>query len=136
MRPSLSLPLILMLCGALPAAAERVVTPQEFEQMVHGKTLHFDRYGEPFGAEQYFTDKRVIWAFEGGQCQRGIWFANRDDDICFVYDDDPAPQCWHFIEMDDGAFHARVVGALSTDDLVTSGVDEAALDCPLPDLGV
>ncbi|MGB3409344.1 MAG: hypothetical protein WBA67_17820 [Jannaschia sp.] len=124
------------LLAAAPAWAERVITAQEFEQMVHGKTLHFDRFGEAFGAEQYFTDKRVIWAFEEGQCQRGIWFANAQGDICFVYEDDPAPQCWHFIEMPDGAFHARVVGDDPSQDLVTSDVDTAALDCPLPDLGV
>ncbi|GIT90878.1 hypothetical protein JANAI62_13320 [Jannaschia pagri] len=125
-----------LMAWPLTAAAERVVTPQEFEQMVHGKTFYFDRYGEPFGSEQYFTDKRVIWAFEGGQCQRGIWFANAEGNICFVYDSDPAPQCWHFIEMPGGGFHARVVGDPPSEDLVTSDVDAEPIDCPLPDLGV
>jgi hypothetical protein len=125
-----------LILAAAPALAERAVTPEEFEQMVTGKTFYFERFGEPFGAEQYFPDKRVIWAFEGGQCQRGIWFANARGDICFVYDDDPAPQCWHFLEMSDGAFHARVVGDAPSEDLVTSGIDTEPLDCPLPDLGV
>ena len=131
-------PLVLLAALALagPALAERPVTPEEFEQMVHGKTFRFDRFGEPFGAEQYFPDKRVIWAFEGGQCQRGIWFANARGDICFVYDSDPVPQCWHFIEMPDGGFHARVVGDPPSEDLITSGIDSEPLDCPLPDLGV
>ncbi|WP_179378642.1 hypothetical protein [Jannaschia marina] len=122
---------------ALPAAAERIVSAEEFSQMVTGKTLHFDRGGAPFGSEQYFEDKRVIWAFEGGgECQRGIWFENRTGQICFVYDTDPAPQCWDFLEADDGRFHARLDGADPVEDLVTRNVTREPLDCPLPDLGV
>lgn len=123
-------------CLALPANAERVVTADEFAEMVTGRTLHFDRFGSPFGSEQYFPDKRVIWAFEGGSCQRGIWFENTGGQICFVYDDDPAPQCWDFIETDDGAFHARLDGEDPGADLVTRDIGSEALDCPLPDLGV
>lgn len=123
---------------ALPAAAERVVSAEEFEQMVTGKTLHFDRQSQPFGAEQYFDDKRVIWEFENGngECQRGIWFENTSGQICFVYDTDPAPQCWEFLEGDDGQFRARLDGSAPADDLVTNRVSREPLDCPLPDLGV
>ena len=122
--------------AAAPAWAERPVTAQEFSEMVTGRTLHFDRGGEAFGAEQYFDDHRVIWAFEGGQCQRGIWFENAGGEICFVYDSEPQPQCWEFLQMPTGAFHARSVGAPPEDDLVTRDVSREALDCPLPDLGV
>lgn len=130
--------LTLCLClSALPAMAERSVTAQEFEQMVTGKTLHFDRDGAPFGSEQYFDDKRVIWAFEGdGECQRGIWFENTSGQICFVYDTDPAPQCWNFVEGDDGRFRARLDGLAADEDLITNRVSQDALTCPLPDLGV
>ncbi|MFO6464414.1 hypothetical protein ACK8OR_08480 [Jannaschia sp. KMU-145] len=128
--------ILALFLAAGPAWAERVVTPDEFHQMVTGRTLHFDRFGEAFGAEQYFEDSRVIWAFEGGQCQRGIWFANPEGQICFVYDSDPAPQCWDFIEMEDGAFHARLDGDAPSEDLVTRDVSRESLDCPLPDLGV
>ncbi|MGB3553575.1 MAG: hypothetical protein WBA25_02930 [Jannaschia sp.] len=137
MRPT-AIPAVL--CAAIslagPVAAERIVSAEEFEQMVTAKTLHFDRFGEAFGAEQYFEDKRVIWAFEGGQCQRGIWFENVGGDICFVYDDNPVPQCWHFLQMDDGSFHARSIGSDPSEDLVKSSVGTDSLDCPLPDLGV
>ena len=129
------IPIALVLAAA-PAIAERAVSPEEFDDMVTGRTLHFDRYGEPFGSEQYFDDKRVIWAFEGGQCQRGIWFANAEGEICFVYDSDPAPQCWAFLEMPGGGFHARLSGDAPSEDLVTRDVSREALDCPLPDLGV
>ncbi|MEM9798391.1 MAG: hypothetical protein AAF919_18015 [Pseudomonadota bacterium] len=119
-----------------PAEAERIVSAEEFERMVTGKTYHFDRRGEAFGAEQYFSDKRVIWAFEGGDCQRGIWFENTSGQICFVYETNPSPQCWDFIEMPTGDFHARAVGDDPVDDLVTTDVDTGPLECPLPDLGV
>lgn len=132
------LTLTLILClSALPAMAERSVSAQEFEQMVAGKTLHFDREGAPFGSEQYFDDKRVIWAFEdGGECQRGIWFENTSGQICFVYDTNPTPQCWNFLEGDDGNFRARLDGLSPAEDLITKRVSEEPLDCPLPDLGV
>ena len=53
-----------------------------------------------------------------------------------VYESDPAPQCWAFLETDGGAFHARAVGSDPADDLVTRETVDEALDCPLPDLGV
>lgn len=123
--------------SALPAAAERIVSADEFERMVVGKTLHFDRQNAPFGAEQYFSDKRVIWTFEDGdECQRGIWFENTSGQICFVYDTDPVPQCWDFIEDAEGKFRARFDGAMPDNDLVTNRVSSETLECPLPDLGV
>ncbi|UWQ22787.1 hypothetical protein [Jannaschia sp. W003] len=129
--------LILALLAPLPAAAaERAVTATEFAAMVEGQTVRFDRYGEPFGAEQYFSDGRVIWAFEEGTCQRGIWFENTAGKICFVYDSAPEPQCWDFLETDDGAFHARAEGEAPEADLVARAFDTEDLDCPLPDLGV
>jgi hypothetical protein len=128
--------ILLTLFLAAPAWAERAVSPDEFEDMVTGQTLHFDRGGEAFGAEQYFEDKRVIWAFEGGECQRGIWFANPAGKICFVYESDPTPQCWDFLEMENGAFHARSEGSDPIDDLVTRRFGTDDLSCPLPDLGV
>ncbi len=130
--------LALALCLApLVAAAERIVTAEEFAEMVTGRTLHFDRGGSAFGAEQYFEDSRVIWEFEdGGTCQRGIWFENVSGQICFVYDTDPAPQCWDFLEGDDGSFRARLDGSEPDDDLVMRDTSDEPLDCPLPDLGV
>ncbi len=133
MRP---IPLLLAILCAAPALAERALTPNEFAAMVTGRTLHFDRFGAPFGSEQYFDDKRVIWAFEGGDCQRGIWFDNAAGEICFVYDTDPKPQCWDFLEADDGRFHARLSGSDPAEDLVSRSISQDDLDCPLPDLGV
>ena len=137
MHSFLTYPLLISLTlFAAPAFAERTMTADEFAQMVTGKTLYFNRFGEAFGAEQYFDDKRVIWAFEDGQCQRGIWFENAAGEICFIYDNDPGSQCWNFLEGDGGEYRARLSGADPSQDLVTRKIGNDALDCPLPDLGV
>jgi hypothetical protein len=136
MTPRATALAVLAAMAAAPAAAERAVSPEEFDALTAGTTWHFERRGVPFGAERYFEDRRVVWAFEGGACQRGIWFANTAGEICFVYDSDPAPQCWSFLEMPSGAFHARLPGAPPADDLVAVDVDDAALDCPLEGPGV
>lgn len=123
---------------ALPgiAAADRALSIAEFEAMVVERTLTFDRRGRPFGSEQYFADKRVIWAFENGQCEHGIWFENTRGEICFVYESNPAPQCWTFVERAQGGHAARAVDSPIADELVVTGSGTADLDCPLPDLGV
>lgn len=141
MRPTAPLPILFALAAlglAAPAHAqsERTLTPDKFERMVVGRTLHFDRYGEAFGAEQYFDDKRVIWEFEGGECQRGVWFANPAGEICFAYEGSAGSQCWAFLEAPDGRFHARLSGEAASEDLVTRDVGRDALDCPAPDIGV
>ena len=127
--------------AALAGAAEaqdggRVLTADEFAAATEGRTLRFDRYGEPFGAEQYRSENRVTWAFRDGSCEQGIWFENVRGEICFVYEADPVPQCWHFLRMPSGEFHARVVGEDPAADLVSDGRDGPPLDCPLPGPGV
>lgn len=130
-------PALALIALALPAGAqERALSPDEFAAMVTGRTLRFDRDGARFGAEHYLDDRRVIWAFEGGACQRGIWFANPAGEICFVYEGEPGTQCWTFLEMADGSFHARPADADGAGDLVNREVSDEPLDCPAPDIGV
>ena len=130
----LALTLCLML--TTPAVAQETFSGAEFDARVSGKTLYFERAGRAFGAEQYFPDKRVIWAFEDGQCQRGIWFENADSDICFIYDVSPEPICWDFFEQPGGGVSARAKGADPLNDLFAVHEDEAPLACKAPDLGV
>ncbi|WP_146174160.1 hypothetical protein [Litoreibacter ponti] len=117
-----------------PALAERIMTAKEFSDFVTGTTVYFERRGQPYGAEQYRSTREVIWTFLDGQCQRGTWFAERDE-ICFLYDGLPDAQCWHFIE-DGDTRRARLVGDPPEDDLVVVGQDNQLLDCPGPDVGV
>ncbi len=118
------------------AAQDIALSAEEFQKFVTGKTLYFEQRGQPFGAEQYFPDKRVIWAFESGECQFGIWFENKAGDICFIYEDQTGSQCWNFLRRKDGRYVARTLDGPVADDLVVSGEDREPLQCAPPDLGV
>jgi hypothetical protein len=100
--------LLLSLLGlAAPAWAQDPVTAEEFEQMVEGRTLTYGEAGQPpYGIEHYFANRRVAWAYLGeDECLEGEWYAEGPEDspaICFVYEDDLAPQCWRFFREGEG----------------------------------
>ncbi|MEM9012375.1 MAG: hypothetical protein AAGE18_14180 [Pseudomonadota bacterium] len=126
---------LLLLAVGAHAAAERVVSPKEFEQLSEGNTLYFTLQGEPYGAERYFPDRRVRWRFASGLCEEGHWYPSGDQ-ICFVYEGSLQPVCWNFLER-GGSYLARIAGATSGDgDLLLVGQDQAPLECPGPDTGV
>ena len=127
-------PALLALAAAAPGAAEPV-TPEAFEAMSEGRTLHFFRDGAPFGDEQFFTGRRSLWRFADGTCEPGRWAAEGEQ-ICFVYDSDPAPICWLF-RSDGPRFLAELADeseaagfTLELDRIVPE-----PLPCPAPDLG-
>lgn len=97
--------LILWALIALPVAASDLMTADEFEAYVTGKTLFYGQGGAPYGAEIYLPDRQVKWSFLDGECKDGYWY---DDAglICFVYEDNPDPQCWSF-EQHPGGLVAR-----------------------------
>ncbi|MEM6407042.1 MAG: hypothetical protein AAF700_01355 [Pseudomonadota bacterium] len=113
---------------------ERIITPQEFEDFTSGTTLYFNRGGQPYGAEEYLNDRRVIWTFLDGTCERGAWYSEGDQ-ICFVYESAIAAQCWHFVEA-GGDKRARVVGDPPENDLYVVGQNTEPLHCPGPGVGV
>lgn len=110
------------------------MTPDAFEAFVSGSTLYFNKRGQPYGAEQYMPDRRVIWTFLDGRCERGAWF-NEGNNICFAYETQSQAQCWTFLES-AGDKRARVLGAAPEDDLFVVGQDDTDLDCPGPGIGV
>jgi len=120
--------------GAAPSGDEVILSPQELEAYVSGSTLYFSRRGEPYGAEHYFADRRVIWTFFDGRCERGAWYSEGDT-ICFAYETQSSPQCWNFLEK-SGQRRARVIGADPANDLVVAGQDQVMLNCPGPGVGV
>jgi hypothetical protein len=134
MRPFTLIPLLVTL--ALPAIAQETYSGAEFDARVAGKTIAFTRQGRPFGTEQYFSDKRVIWARPDATCERGIWFENTSGQICFVYENTPDAQCWDFFKLPGGGMSARSDGADPANDLTAARESTEPLDCPLPDLGV
>lgn len=96
---------MLLACAAAllssPAAAAEPLSAAEFERYVAGKTLYFGQFGSPYGVEEYLSDRRVRWSFLDGNCKDGEWYED-DGLICFVYEDNPDPQCWSFFAEGDG----------------------------------
>lgn len=113
-----------------------VLSTEEFDALVAGKTLFFSRHGNPYGAEEYRRDRSVVWSFLDGECQHGRWMPGPDQSICFVYEFRPnAPICWTFFRK-DGGIRARVLGAEPEDDLTLMGERRGPLECRGPDVGV
>lgn len=107
-----------------------ILSPEEFKEFATGSTLYFTKNGQPFGAEHYFEDGRVIWSFMSGKCDRGAWFEN-EGQICFAYESQSSAQCWHFFK--DGEKHrGRVVGADPEEDLTVAGRNSRELTCDGP----
>lgn len=77
-----------------PATADQLKA-DEFERYTTGKTLFFGRNGRTYGAEIYLPNRRVRWSFLDGECKDGEWY-EESGQICFIYEDNPDPQCWSF----------------------------------------
>ncbi len=90
------------LAGPLSAAEPgESLTAEQFDAATVGRTLFYNSGGEPYGVEQYLPGRQVIWAFLGDDCRKGRWY-EEGSEICFVYDDNPEPQCWTFWKSDEG----------------------------------
>lgn len=125
----------LCLMLACPAMANGTMTADEFDAFTRGKTFHYGRSGEAYGAEEYLPGNRVIWSFLDGQCQEGIWYED-DGRICFEYETIRERQCWTFREGPDGGLIARFES--DPQDLELYEVERSAepLECPGPQVGV
>ena len=88
------IPALLAIVLATPAMAETPMSGEEFDAYVTGKSLLFRTMQNPtYGVERYLPDQRVVWSPRPGLCVEGEWY-QRDDQICFTYDNDPGPECW------------------------------------------
>ncbi|QJF52038.1 hypothetical protein [Roseobacter ponti] len=119
---------------AAPAVAEGVLDGEAFDAYTRGKTLFYGQDGAAYGAERYFADRRVQWTFLDGECKEGEWYEQAGQ-ICFVYEDNPDPQCWTFRKNGDGltADFKNVPGM--TELYEASDLDEEMI-CLAPNLGV
>jgi hypothetical protein len=86
---------------AMPCFAAEPMNGAQFESYVEGKTLYFGQNGQAYGVEEYLDDRRVRWSFLDGECKDGVWYEDQGM-ICFVYEDNPAPQCWSFFQEANG----------------------------------
>ncbi|RKF13414.1 hypothetical protein D6850_14005 [Roseovarius spongiae] len=123
-----------LLCLALPAAAQDSMSAAEFDAYTRGKTFYYGSLGSPYGAEEYLDDRRVRWSFLDGKCQDGVWYEDGPL-ICFVYDENPDPQCWSF-KRDSGGLIARFENDPTQSELYEVEKSVEPLLCLGPDVGV
>lgn len=129
-----TLVILLSLLPFAALAAERPITAEEFERIVTGKTFSYSNGGLPYGAEEYLDDRRVRWTFLDGECIDGTWYQSGEQ-ICFIYDSIPSPQCWYFFER-SGRLTARFVGQSEATDLFETARQDEPLYCLGPKIGV
>ena len=128
-------PPALLLLIAFPGLAAEPVSPQAFEELSRGRTLHFTLGGQAFGSEQYFDGRRSLWRFADGTCQQGVWHAEGEE-VCFVYESNPETQCWRFFRSGAGLSAERVEDGQSTGFVLDLGhSDGAPLPCAGPPVG-
>lgn len=131
-----TLPLLALLAAPAmpPAAAQEAMTGAGFDSYTRGKTLFYGLAGEIYGAERYLDGQRVVWSFLDGHCKAGHWY-ERGRQICFVYDDQPEPQCWSF-RRSAGGLSARYENDASAPELYEAESTGRDMICTGPDVGV
>lgn len=129
-------------CVAPPAPAQDAPGPMSaaaFDAYTKGKTFSYEAAGKPYGAEQYLSGHKVIWAFRGQECLFGYWYAAAGGQICFLYQASaPGPQCWVFFPRPGGGLRARFTGdgaGGGASELVAVRPSDRPLDCPGPAVG-
>ena len=132
--PALVLAAALLVLALPAAAAQTPMSAEEFERFTTGKTLYFYSGGQPYGVEEYREDRRVTWSFLDGQCKDGVWYP-QGDQICFVYEDNPVPQCWTFYE-EPGGLRAQFEGRETGTEVYEAGEADEPMMCLGPDVGV
>jgi hypothetical protein len=126
----------LLLTAAPALAANGEMSAAEFEAYTRGKTFYYGSGGAAYGAEEYLSDRRVRWTFLDGQCQEGIWYED-DGLICFVYDNQPDPQCWSFRRAPGGGgLIAQFENDPAQTELYEVRRTDEPLVCPGPEVGV
>ncbi len=119
--------------AAEPSGAPQM-TAAEFDAYVTGKTLTYSQDGAAYGAEEYLPGRRVRWSYLDGRCQEGFWTVDLDL-ICFIYDNDPTPQCWSFSATPTG-LRARFENEPGATELYETQASDEPLYCMGPDVGM
>ena len=119
---------------AFPLAAQETMSAAEFDAYTQGKTLFYGRNGAAYGAEIYHENRRVQWSFLDGECKEGEWYEDAGL-ICFVYEDNPTPQCWSFTKGTKGLI-ARFENNPDATELYEAQDDGEEMLCLGPKVGV
>ena len=126
--------LILFGLTATPLAAQSTLSAEAFDAYTRGKTLYYGNGGAPYGVERYLDGRRVVWSFLDGKCKDGSWYEEAGQ-ICFVYEDNPDPQCWTFRQGSRGLIATFENDPGSTELYEAQDLGEEML-CLGPDIGV
>lgn len=126
--------LIPLCIAAAPVLAQTPLTGEAFDSYTRGKTLFYGVDGQAYGVERYLDGRRVIWSFLDGDCRHGVWY-ERDEQICFVYEDRPDPQCWTFLQGSGGLIARFENDPEATELYEAEDIGEEML-CYGPDVGV
>jgi len=126
--------LLICLVFAGPVLAQSSMSAAEFETYVTGRTLTYAEHGVVYGTEEYLTKRRVRWAFSKEECRDGYWY-EAGSEICFVYEGNPAPQCWTFTRGPGGLI-ARFMNVADGREVYEARHADTPLGCPGPKVGV
>ncbi|QGX97695.1 hypothetical protein EI983_05125 [Roseovarius faecimaris] len=119
---------------AVPAIAE-TMSAEEFDAFTRGKTFYYGTNGQAYGAEEYLSNRRVIWTFLDGRCQEGYWYEHSGM-ICFEYEQLQDVQCWSFRESPGGGLIAKFQDDPGELELYEVERSHEPLSCLGPDVGV
>ncbi len=86
--------LLLLLTASTGIAQDSRLSPDAYETYTRGYTIVFQQDGQIIGAEQYLSDRQVVWTFVDGNCTRGEWYV-RNGAICFAYENSSDDPCWY-----------------------------------------
>jgi len=121
-------------CTGPVIAADTPMSADAFNAYTLGRTLTFFSGGQAYGVERYMGNRQVMWSFLDGKCKEGEWYQDGAF-ICFVYEDNPTPQCWMFFEEPDG-LRAVYQGREAETELYEAGDSDADMLCLGPEVGV
>ncbi len=126
--------MILLIASAQAATAQTALSAAEFDEYTRGKTLFYGFQGQVYGVERYLPGRRVIWSFLDGDCKEGVWY-EQNQQICFVYEDRPDPQCWLFTRS-GGRLIAQFEGDPLETELYEADDRGEEMVCYGPEIGV
>lgn len=126
--------LFALCCLAGPALAEPPpLTAEEFDALTLGRTMTWSEFGSVYGVEYYLPNRQVRWTAVGDDCKTGHWYPEGQA-ICFLYEDDPAPDCWKITVSGPDLLAHYTTSAPDTAPVVVTETTEA-LACFGPKVG-
>lgn len=127
---------LLALCLlASPALADPPpLTAEDFDALTLGRTMTWSEFGSVYGVEQYLPGRKVRWTIVGDDCKTGHWYPEGDA-ICFLYEDDLAPDCWKITPSGSALLARYTTSPPDTAPVVVTETTEP-LACFGPEVGV